>query len=208
MTILQGDPDKSGNSAPYLPDATGLSNADAAEEYAKAGCHILPTRPDDIKNPGSFAGKGWPQAATDDLEAVRSWWRRWPKAGIALHPGPSGFLVIDVDHPEYVPQWLWELLDTALFRPTDEIDPQHGHYFFSLHQGQRFGCGLGKLKPPKGEKKWGEVKCFGGVIILGPTNHPREGGRYVCAPGGNPPPVPNEIAENLSEAPEPERTAC
>jgi hypothetical protein len=30
------------------------------------------------------------------------------------------------------------------------------------------------------------------------------GGRYVCAPGGNPPPVPNEIAENLSEAAEPE----
>jgi hypothetical protein len=57
MTILQGDPDKSGNSAPYLPDATGLSNADAAEEYAKAGCHILPTRPDDIKIPAVSPGR-------------------------------------------------------------------------------------------------------------------------------------------------------
>ena len=53
-------------------------------------------------------------------------------------------------------------------------DAKRGHYFFSLTQGQRFGCGLGKLKLPKGEK-WGEVKCFGGAIILGPTDpHPKE----------------------------------
>lgn len=98
---------------------------------------------------------------------------------------------------------MWTHFDTALFRPTDEIEPKRGHYFFSLAEGQRFRCGLGKLKPPKGEK-WGEVKCFGGVIILGPTVHPRLGGNYACAPGGNPVSVPDEIAEKLNAPPDPE----
>ena len=110
------------------------------------------------------------------------------------------------DYPENVPEWLWKYFDTALFRPTvTDPDSQRGHYFFSLAEGQRFGCGLGKLKPPKGEK-WGEVKCFGGAIILGPTVHPDtiRSRTTHCAPGGNPISVPEEIAEKLNAPPDPE----
>ena len=84
-------------------------------------------------------------------------------------------------------------------------DSKRGHYFFSLGEGQRFGCGLRKLKPPKGEK-WGEVKCVGGAIILGPTNHPDadDGHAYHSGPGGYPEFVPDEIAEKLNALPEPE----
>jgi hypothetical protein len=167
----------------------------------------LPTRPSDIKNPGSYIGFGWQNRTTDDLETVREWWKRWPDAGIALHPGPSGFLVFDPDLPDNVPDWLQKHFDTALFRPTDEIDSKRGHRFFSLAQGQRFGCGLGKLKPPKAEK-WGEVKCFGGVVIVGPTEHPRVGGRYATGPGGNPILVPDEIAEKPMRRPIRNRIGC
>jgi len=167
----------------------------------------LPTRPSDIKNPGSYIGFGWQNRTTDDLETVREWWKRWPDAGIALHPGPSGFLVFDPDLPDNVPDWLQKHFDTALFRPTDEIDSKRGHRFFSLAQGQRFGCVLGKLKPPKAEK-WGEVKCFGGVVIVGPTEHPRVGGRYATGPGGNPILVPDEIAEKPMRRPIRNRIGC
>jgi Bifunctional DNA primase/polymerase, N-terminal len=173
----------------------------------KPAVHIVPTRPDNIKNPGGYVGPGWPKLATDDLDTIRDRWRCRGNAGIALHPGPSGFLVIDDDNPNNVSDWLWKHLNTALFRST-MTDPAErvGHYFFSLTNGQRFGGGLGKLKPSNG-KRWGEIKCFGGAIILGPTApHPKEdqGHAWASSPGGYPPPVPDEIADALISVPVPD----
>ena len=117
-SIASADDKSSEVVAPYLPDVTGLSSADAAEEYAKARCHVVPTRPDQIKNPGGYVGPGWPKMATDDLETVRDRWRYRGKAGIALHPGPSGFLVIDGDNPDNVSDWLWKT-------PGHGVTPAH-----------------------------------------------------------------------------------
>jgi Bifunctional DNA primase/polymerase, N-terminal len=180
-----------------LPDVSGLSNADAAQMYAKAGIHVIPIEPG-TKNPGSYLGRGWPDRASDDPETVREWWRRWPKAGIATHVGGGGLLVVDVDVPENVPEWLWTLLESAVFRRT-ATNPQskRGHYFYRLRPGEMFGCGLGRLKPPKGER-WGEVKCYGGAVVLGPTHHPRDGGHYASGPGGTLSYLPAEIADGLN----------
>jgi Bifunctional DNA primase/polymerase, N-terminal/AAA domain len=192
-----------GDRVTELPDVTGMSNAEAAEEYAKAVIRIVPIRVG-TKNPGSHLGSGWPARATCDLNTVRDWWGRWPDAGIAMHVGRSLLLVIDVDNPENVPAWLWKLLETAVFRPTT-ADPtnRRGHYFYRLRPGDRFGGGLGKLKPPKG-RGWGEVRCYGGAIVLAPTMHPRaaEGGHYGTGPSEPIPFVPDEIANKLSSAPD------
>ena len=94
-----------------------MSNAEAAEAYAKAGIRVVPIKPG-TKNPGSYLGRGWPARATCDLDTVRRWWRKRPDAGIAIHVGGSGLLVIDVDIPENVPDWLWPLLERAVFRRT------------------------------------------------------------------------------------------
>lgn len=180
-----------------LPDVSGLSNPDAAEMYAKAGIHVVPVKPG-TKHPGSYLGQGWPARATDDLETVREWWRRWPDAGIAMHVGGSGLAVIDVDVPENVPERLWTVLESAVFRrTTTDPDSKRGHYFYRLKAGERFGCGLGRLKPPRG-KTWGEVKCYGGAVVLGPTIHPREAGHYATAPGGTLSHLPAEIADGLN----------
>jgi len=187
----------SGNSASELPDVTDLTNADAAQMYAKAGFHIVPIKPG-TKNPGSYLGQGWPARATDDLAIVREWWERWPDAGIASHVGGCGLVVVDVDVPENVPDWLWTLLQSAVFRPTTtDSENKRGHYFYRLRPGEVFGCGLGRLKPPKGER-WGEVKCYGGAVVLGPTRHPRDGGHYATAPGGALSLLPAEIARELN----------
>ena len=181
-----------------LPDVTGMSNAEAAEVYAKACARIVPVEPG-TKNPGSYLGTGWPQRATDDLETVRSWWRRWPDAGIAMHVGPSRLLVLDVDRPQNVPDELWPLLQAAVFRPT-MADPntRRGHYVYRLGDGQQFGCGLGALKPRKGQS-WGDVKCYGGAVVLAPTAHPKSdsGHEYRCGPAAVVPLVPVEIAQRL-----------
>ena len=201
LRIWGGQPE---DGAAELPDVTGMTNAEAAEAYAKAGICVVSIRPG-TKNPGSYLGKGWPQLATCDLDTVRGWWRRWPTAGIATHIGASRLLVIDVDHPEHVPEWLWRLLELAVFRPTtSNPDSRRGHYFYRLRPGDRFGCGLGKLKPSQGNR-WGEVKCYGGAVVLGPTQHPRaaEGGEYGTGPAGSIPLVPVEIADKLNAASDP-----
>ena len=57
--------------APYLPDVTEMTNADAAAAYAEAGIHIVPVPPG-TKNPGGYLWVGlaatgnltWPPCAT------------------------------------------------------------------------------------------------------------------------------------------------
>lgn len=186
-----------------LPDTTGMSVTKAELAIAKAGVPVVPIRPG-TKNPGSYLGRGWPELATCDPATIRARRRRFPKAGIGIHPGPGGLLVIDVDSPDSVPEWLWPLLDTALFRPTTtDPDSRRGHYFYSLRPGDQFGSGVGGLG-----KGWGEVRCFGGAIILHPTEHPNapEGHAYSGAPGGPVPLLPDDIADKLHTAPAADNT--
>lgn len=182
------------------PNVHDLSNAEAAEAYAKSGIPVVPVRPGE-KHPGSYLGRCWPQRATTDLDTIRDWWTRWPVAGIATHVGGGHLLVLDVDEPEYVPEWLWSQLDSAVFLPTTS-DPmsRRGHYVYRQRPGDRFGNGLGKLKPASNGKKWGEVRDYGGGLVLAPTVHPRsaEGGAYTAVPEQTIAHVPDGIADKLN----------
>ena len=192
-----------GEGTRYWPDVRGLSGAESDEAYAKAGIEIAPVRLG-TKNPGSYLGRGWPALATSDLDTIRERRRRWPDAGTAMHVGASGLLTVDVDTPENVLDRLWPLLDKAVFLPT-MADPasRRGHYIYRLRPGERFGCGLGKLRLPNGEK-WGEVKCWGGAIVLAPTVHPKaaEGHLYQGVAAREIPYRPDEIADKLNAAPD------
>lgn len=204
MTLQPAE--RSGNAdGPCFPDVTGLSPLDAALVYAKAGIPVIPIR-SGTKNPGSLIGPAWPQRATCDLDTVRDWWTRWPDAGIATHVYDAGLIVLDVDKPQHVPAWLWPLLQRAVFRPTRIPVNRRGHYVYRLHPGDVYGNVLGALKPPQGER-WGDVKCLGGCVVLGPTRHQRaaEGGHYCTSASGAIPYLPAELAERLTAAPD--RTA-
>ena len=182
-----------------LPDVTGLSNAMAAEVLAWHGFHVTPLRPG-TKAP--YLDR-WPERATCDLDKVRKHWREHPDDGIAIHVGGCWLLVIDVDRPELIPDWLWPHLERAVFRATtNDLNSRRGHYFYRLKPGQLFGCGRSGLKPTNGESAGFDIKCDGGAIVLGPTYHPRanEGGHYSTGPVGLIPFVPDEIAAKLSQA--------
>lgn len=185
--------------SPAWPDVRGLTSAEAAEAYAKAGIPVVPVRPG-TKHPGSYLGQCWPQRATTDLNTIRDWWMRWPDAGIATHVGGAHLLVLDVDAPDKVPEWLWSLLELAVFLPTtSDPESKRGHYVYRQRPGDRFGNGLGKLKQPKG-KNWGEVRGYGGGLVLAPTVHPRadEGGAYTAVPEQPINCVPDTIADKLN----------
>ena len=68
----------------------------AAARYAAHGWHIFPCQPR-AKEPAT--GRGF-HDATRDPATIERWWTETPDANIGLHPGPSGFVVIDVDGPE------------------------------------------------------------------------------------------------------------
>ena len=133
---------------------------------------------------------------------MQKWWReqKKPNAGIAIHVGGSGGWSLTLSKPENVPLWLWRLLERAMFRRTT-TDPanRRGHYFYRLRPGEMFSNGLGGLKLPNG-KKWGEVKCSGGGLVLAPGPS-AEAARAVTA-GAEPteaiPYRPNKIAAKRS----------
>ena len=105
--------------------------------------------------------------ATDDLERIRRWWKRWPSANIAMACGASGQVVVDVDERNGRPgldTWFElrqklgvELEQTALVETPS--GGQHAHY---LTDGQNIGCGNDRLGIGI------DVKGEGGYVLLPP----------------------------------------
>nr|WP_288976580.1 bifunctional DNA primase/polymerase [uncultured Blautia sp.] len=72
--------------------------------YAKMGLAVFPvcawgSNPNDFKRP--LTGKGLIEATTDP-ETIKKWWKKWPKANIAIATGSrsGGIIVIDLDVKE------------------------------------------------------------------------------------------------------------
>lgn len=74
---------------------------EAALIYAELGLAVIPiTTKNGIKKP---LLTDWPNKATTDPEKIRSWWKKWPFAGVGFVTGEKsgGVVVIDFDqHPE------------------------------------------------------------------------------------------------------------
>jgi hypothetical protein len=64
----------------------------SAEAHCRRGFRVFPLLPNS-KRPMI---KGWPERATTDPAQVAAWWRRFPRANVAIATG-DGLVVIDVD---------------------------------------------------------------------------------------------------------------
>lgn len=173
---------------------TELSIVDAALAYAECGWYVIPVK-DGTKNPGSMLGERWPEQSTRDEEEIRTWFNL-PNASIALHAGKSGALIIDVDNPQCLPEFLKQeiLREDVPFQSTRLIgDKLRGHYFFRLPTGMSFGNGLGSL--PSG---WGDIRCHNGVVMASPSQHPVQYGLYKWRRTGAVPLLPTSIALKLN----------
>ena len=74
---------------------------DEAVECVKRGWWVFPCRPDS-KQPVTEHGLN---DASNDPSVVRAWWKEHPQANIGVSCGPSGLLVIDVDHRAGAESW-------------------------------------------------------------------------------------------------------
>lgn len=166
----------------------------AALWYARHGWHVFPLRPR-TKEP--FAGLGV-YNATDDVNQVIDWWRRWPQANIGLHCGGSGLLALDLDEykDNYEGQGLLSRDDEETL--TSITGGSGTHLIYATPGGSRYGNAKGTL--PYGI----DVRGWGGYIVLPPSIHPN-GRRYQWEIGYSPDalaprPLPSSLLSILSSA--------
>ncbi|MEV4158992.1 bifunctional DNA primase/polymerase [Nonomuraea dietziae] len=166
----------------------------AALAYARAGWYVLPidTR---TKHAGSVLGKGWPAKSSRDPEQIVAWFAG-TSYGLALHVGRSGAIVFDVDKPDALPVQLVSLLDdeTVPYQSTRVAVPGRGHYVYAVPDGRSLGNSNGQLG-----KAWGEVRGRNGIIVVAPTEHETDGGRYAWQRVGTVPELPRRLAEQLPD---------
>lgn len=178
-----------------IPTIDGLDALNAACAYARAGWYVGPVKPG-TKHPGSILGRGWQSKTTRDPQIIADTWMDHPDAGVFLHVGRSGGIVLDVDTPINLPDILTEALTEtpAPFQYTRRNDLARRHYVYTQPAGRRFGNGLGNL--PAG---WGDIRGVNGVIIVAPSEHPDPEGHYAWGRIGEVPELPATIAEALTD---------
>jgi len=168
----------------------------AAIAYAAAGWYVLPVRRG-TKHPGSRVGKGWHTQSSRDADQIAAWFAGTDD-GIALHVGRSGALVFDVDTPDNLTAELTAELtahcDCAPYQSTRPDTPGRGHYVYRQPPGRTIGNSTGRLA-----NGWGEVRGLNGVIIVAPSIHSDERGRYQWERTGAVPVLPTVLADKLTD---------
>jgi hypothetical protein len=194
-----------GEGRPYIPELPpGCSVLDAALSYAEAGLYVGPIRSgvtSKRKHPGSVLYDDWPSKTTRNADTIRHWFTDTDH-GVFIHCGRSGLIVFDVDDIHTVPEELARAIEQEQppHQPTRTNQPGRGHYVFQIPPGRKFGNGMGKLKPPKGQSKWGEVRGTNGIIVAFPSVHENPEGRYgPWDPPGAIPVLPDYLADLLPD---------
>ena len=144
--------------------------ARAAVTYARSGWHVFPLRPRDkrpLANVDYGLGPddvGGFTLATNSVAQVTAWWTRWPEANIGCHPGPSGFIILDLDGPEGEAgaQALGLLAEPTLEVVTGRDDG--GRHRWYRHPGGHIGNAA--LAPKL------DVRADAGYVVLPPSVHP------------------------------------
>ncbi len=170
-----------------IPDLDDdCSTLTAALAYATAGWYVGPCD-QETKHPGSVLGKGWQNATSRDSEQIAAWFAG-TDAGLFLHVGRSGGLILDVDDYSRLPDLALAAIGEHRppFQSTRADDLRRGHYVFSQPAGRLIGNSTGNLG-----KGWGEVRGKNGVIIVQPTRHAKPTGQYLWQSTG---PVPFSAA--------------
>lgn len=167
-----------------MSSSINQSNIEAAVDYAKRGIPVLPLHwplPDGTcscqRAECSSVGKhpiisNGVKGATTDIETIKQWWTRNPRANVSLATGPkSGFIVLDVDIKSEGPESLALLeREHGPLPPTWKAKTGSGgyHYFFRYQEGLRNRVGI---LPGL------DFKTDGGYIVAPPSVH-ASGGHY------------------------------
>jgi hypothetical protein len=181
----------------------------AALSYASSGwpvfpCHtVMPNSAgctcgvEHCSSPGKHPTiRGGLRSASAQLDDVRRWWSRWPKANVAIRTGrESGLVVLDVDPAHGGLDSLRRLIKEHGQLPVTLAvsTGSNGLHFYFEHPGvlvrndagKRFGPGL-------------DVRGDGGYVIAPPSIH-ASGRRYLVSADAPVQPLPGWMLERLRE---------
>jgi hypothetical protein len=160
----------------------------AALQYAAAGWHVFPVKGrnggDDPMAWKEPATPRWSKDSTRDPQQIAAWFTGTTGLGVAVDCGKSGLVVCDGDRPDEMRAWLGDGLEAGW---TMRGNPDRVSWLFAQN-GTPIGC------PAKGVSG-GEIKGFGGYVVLPPSPHPIGGeNRWISRDGGGPPQIPVAVA--------------
>lgn len=161
----------------------------AAVTYAGCGWPVFPT---EGKRPLAAAAPHGLRSATTDLTTARSWWQRWPDAGVAIVTGAvSGLVVVDVDGDEGVAALkALEAEHGALPRTRLAQTGGGGWHLLFAHPGVEVRNSAGRLGPGL------DVRGDGGYVIAPPSPHP-SGSTYRWIRKREPLPAPEWLLTSM-----------
>ena len=165
---------------------------DAALAYAKRGIKVFPVHSTDVAGNCSCAkpGCGSPgkhprtahglHDASSDPQQIRTWWRRWPEANIAMDCGASERVVVDIDDKDGRPgPDSWSLAKQGLGAQVDDTTtvatPSVGMHVDHRADGHDIASGNDRLG------RGVDIKAKGGYVLLPPSMV--HGTRYVWVEG-------------------------
>jgi hypothetical protein len=149
---------------------------DAALAYARHGWSVVPGRVTSKR--ALVPWKPFQQTAADPAQ-LRAWWRRWPRANVAVVTGRvSGVVVVDVDVRHGGDHALAELERDhgGLPRTTVVVTPSGGCHVYLTHPGGRIANSASRIGLGI------DVRGDGGLALLPPSRRPD--GTYRWAVGG------------------------
>jgi putative DNA primase/helicase len=144
---------------------------EAALRYAELGWYVVPVKG---KKPWM---KDWQHRASNDPEKIKSWWREWPNANIAILAGKSGLFVLDVDG-EVGQDSLNELRGDRRPKTVRALTGGGGEHF--LFKRPKDG-----LRNRTGVMPGLDIKCDGGLFVAPPSLH-KSGKLYRWKKGRSP----------------------
>jgi hypothetical protein len=164
--------------------ALAYATARAVLTYAAAGWSIIPAAVD-----GKRALVQWKpfQTTIPDREQLRAWWRRWPRANLAVITGRlSGVVVVDVDPRHHGDQVLAELELAHGPLPTSAVveTPSGGWHVYLRHPGGHVTNSAGRIGSGV------DVRGDGGLALLPPSRRGAGAYRWIAGGAGQVPPMP------------------
>ena len=186
----------SARTLPRIPEEMDVLGA--ALVLIKHGIYVLPVEPD-TKRPAKILKRLWQAQSSLDPEQIIEWFTGTPYL-LAMHVGRSGLIAFDVDEFSALPQILIDEFknNPGPWQSTRE-EGLRGHRLYVQPPGRNFGNSLGKLKPPRDEDGWGEIRGANGIIVVEPSHHTKPGGRYLWMVTGEIPVLSDAVAELLPD---------
>jgi hypothetical protein len=168
---------------------------EAALAYQHAGWSIVPARVTGKR--ALVPWKRWQESAPD-LEQLRAWWRRWPRANPAVVTGHvSGVVVVDVDVGHHGDRALAELERDHGRLPWASVveTPSGGWHVYLAHPGGRIPNSASRLG------RGLDVRGDGGLALLPPSRRQDRQYRWVVGGPDTVPAMPAAWAELLRPRP-------